>query len=109
LFQSDAISLVEICEDDLDHCSLILSTDPLAASSTALVVFPNPSQGIVRVNMEGENVHKMRIYSVFGQLISMVSDSHVVDLSIQPDGIYLLEIITRSGLRYVEKIQIVHD
>ena len=74
-------------------------------------VFPNPSAGIVFVNVNtpGFGHVNMKLYNVVGEVISETTDNISVpkkftfDISNQPSGIYLIEIKSENG-QSVKKI-----
>ena len=58
-------------------------------------IYPNPSSGICRIT--GENISEIQVSNVAGRLIYNGNDA-VVDISNQPDGIYLVKIMTDRGM-----------
>ena len=57
-------------------------------------IYPNPSPGIFTIT--GEQILKVETRNVFGALIQS-SYSASIDLSDQPNGIYMVKIITGNG------------
>lgn len=57
-------------------------------------VYPNPTTGIFTIT--GENITGIQIWNAAGGLTYTIS-SPAVDISSQPDGIYLVKITTNRG------------
>jgi hypothetical protein len=73
---------------------------PEVTESNAIVVYPNPGNGLFTVL--GENIRTIKISNLSGKTI-LKSNSPVVDLSGQPNGIYLFTVKT-SKQTFVEKV-----
>jgi hypothetical protein len=79
-----------------------LGIEKLQAKSPFANVFPNPSNGIfsVELKMNSEKL-KIEVYSMLGEKIesqSVIGNSQfVIDLSSQPNGIYLYRITSEAG------------
>lgn len=65
-------------------------------------VYPNPTNGIFSINVEGENSYKLTVRNIVGQIIykDYVVGGYVkdIDLSDYKSGIYLLELDTGTGI-----------
>lgn len=61
-----------------------------------IVIYPNPSSGIVNINSEN-NIEVIKIFDSIGILLYETNDN-VLDMKDFPNGIYHLFIITDSGL-----------
>jgi hypothetical protein len=59
-------------------------------------IFPNPSNGIFAVNGLTENTD-IKILNIFGQIIPVELRDSKIDLSNQPNGIYILNIKNSNG------------
>ncbi len=76
------------------NCSLTVSSkEPLVAD--LLKVFPNPTTDWIF--FENAEVEKIRVFSLFGQLLKIQNGGKELSLKAFPDGVYLLEIQTSKG------------
>lgn len=66
-----------------------------------LNVFPNPTSGKVKVNIEGFT--KILIYNEEGKLMSEVSGNSEIDLNPYPHGVYFMKIYSNKDI-YTETI-----
>lgn len=62
-------------------------------------VFPNPSEGIFNTTKEGN----FKVYNLDGKLVKTVNHHTLIDLSDQPDGIYIIKNEEGLALRAVKK------
>ena len=73
-------------------------------------VYPNPSSGIINVNIgQIENV-QVNVHNILGESIyqhSITSSIFEINLSEQPAGVYVIKIITKKGL-FIKNIVISH-
>ena len=71
--------------------------DASDTKSGDIIVYPNPSSGLIRISGETDNLC-MRVFSLSGNLVlSHDHVNHEVDVSFLSDGIYLL-ILDKNGL-----------
>jgi len=71
-------------------------------------VFPNPTHGVVRMQMEGQPVIEVQVFDLFGKMLSHQSVSgneFSVDLTDYTSGIYLLRLISSEGVETVKIIK----
>ena len=73
-------------------------------------VFPNPSNGTFAVNAN-QNIYGVEIYNSLGAIVftkrfSTTDNSEQINLSNQPEGLYLMQIELANGKRVVSKISI---
>jgi len=66
-------------------------------------IYPNPTQGIINVDVADLKVTEINIYNVVGELVykSFVNNfatSTNIDLSDQPEGIYMVNVNTEEGM-----------
>lgn len=68
-------------------------------SSSAVLVYPNPNNGVFTIDAKAYGKVDVNIYSVTGQLIvsQQVVDLAPIDLSKFDNGVYLVRITTASG------------
>ncbi len=73
-------------------------------SMNRLVVYPNPTNGIVTVNSEDKILNRINVLNLVGELILTSVNKKTIDLSQFPSGVYILEIEYESK---IEKHKIV--
>ncbi len=72
-----------------------IPTNPLA-------LYPNPTNGIVQIELPNQNIESILIYDLQGLLKQQTNESQV-NLSNYPDGMYLINVQTKQGV-YIYKI-----
>ena len=72
-----------------------IEEDGPSTGSGTLVVYPNPTKE--KVMIEGVEAAVVQVYNILGQLV-IESKENVIDLSAQQAGIYILKVITSSGV-----------
>ena len=74
---------------------ILSSVDDLQENN--LVLFPNPTSGILTVKMENINqLEKIIVYNNLGQEL-LTSTTNIMDLSSLSDGVYYVEVINNKG------------
>jgi len=80
----------------------IAETDEHLSITDSLMLYPNPTNGIVWV--DGVEVSEIQIYNVMGQLLKSYRGIHEINVSDLPRGIYLLHITDCHGVISKKKI-----
>jgi hypothetical protein len=70
-----------------------------------LVIYPNPTEGIVNIKGAGEKNLEITVCNVYGETLLKVSDSPAIDLSGFAKGIYFLTV--RSGGKKISNYKII--
>lgn len=71
------------------------STRPLGSNQINVKVYPNPSNGVVKFDLEGD-IEYIKIKDIQGKLLRQSVDKEV-DLSGLPEGMYIYHLRTQSG------------
>jgi len=118
---SGSITFVDVSNDtlfsmneikDTTHSFCVTTTGIIENElyNTAFNVFPNPTSGLLHIRPIGlVNSHfKVNIYNIVGALVQQAenstgSDELIIDVSNQPVGIYIVELITEKG-RALKKV-----
>lgn len=89
------------CDEIYDqHHHVVVEND-----DETFTVHPNPNNGFFTVM--GENLKQIEVFDVLGQRITSLtanSDQMIIDLSGQPAGVYLVNIIDQEGKQIVKKV-----
>lgn len=62
------------------------------AENNTITIYPNPTNGIVKIAFD--DVTRIDVYNVNGQLVKSVSKYSVIDISNLPSGVYTLRVVT---------------
>ncbi len=73
-------------------------------SSAHLLLYPNPTHGVIKVNTRGLAVEQITTYDMHGAQVAARYYIDTVDLQALPSGIYLLEILLTDGTRIMRKL-----
>lgn len=71
-----------------------------------VILSPNPSHGSFRIlNTSNDQIEQVIIRNMFGKTVKVVSkgSNEAINLRLQPDGIYFVEIRFKSGISIVKK------
>jgi hypothetical protein len=82
----------------------LLSPTNEESSLAAVMVYPNPTSGAFSVELP-TGAEKVNIYNAAGQLVQSthIENTQAVDFMLQDDGIYMVQILTKSG-SFVKKL-----
>ena len=78
---------------DYDGCTYTAVEE--IQNEETVTIYPNPTNGMV--NIDGYEIIEVKVYNVLGQLVKETKEN-VIDLSAQEAGIYILKVITPSGV-----------
>lgn len=70
--------------------------------------FPNPTNGIVHMQMKGQHIIEVQVFDLFGKILSRQSVSEnefSVDLSGYTAGTYLLRLVSNEGVETVKIVK----
>lgn len=59
-------------------------------------IYPNPVKDILNVE-SSDRIYKINIYNITGRLIKSIDNKSQIDMSNQPNGMYLLKVTTEKG------------
>ena len=70
-----------------------------------LVIYPNPMENTFTFNFNTNDIIDIKIYNSLGQLvITKVPEDKIVDVSMLPDGVYIVSIQTKNHKKHVSKL-----
>lgn len=88
-----------------DTVKVLTATKNINALASLVKVYPVPSTGLVTINLTGNNFEDIEITNTLGMtvykepLISQPrNNSLTIDLSAQPNGVYILHITSQQGV-----------
>jgi len=79
-------------------------------SSGNLLIYPNPSNGLVYINTQNttENLKQINLYDVLGKIIlsskNLSAKQSTIDVSALSKGVYMIEITTENNFRQIKKL-----
>lgn len=91
---------------DLEQLSIPTSTEDITENE-ALTIYPNPNSGIFSVNTASESCGALSIYNAQGEKViaqQPIRKENSIDLSDQPNGIYLIKLATCEGAMKESKV-----
>ncbi|MBN2681147.1 MAG: T9SS type A sorting domain-containing protein [Bacteroidales bacterium] len=99
----DGNSIVDIGAYEFD--STLIKTPEEIFSNQELTVYPNPTQGIININLQ--EVSKILVYNSEGiQVDILLSRKCEIDLSHLDSGLYNLVVFTKKGVKVVRIIKV---
>ena len=101
---------------DVEYCVTAVygeeESDPVCATATitgvneadndGIVVSPNPTIGLVRI--EGACVAEVKVHNIFGQMVKTIQSANTFSISGLPAGLYLLRITDGEGATVIRRI-----
>lgn len=79
-------------------------------SNVAIEVYPNPAREHLTINLSGENISDVALYSISGQLMSRqngeLSNTVTMPIHLFLPGIYFLTVTNASGMKRTRKVMI---
>lgn len=104
-FETEELDLVVANEpgsvNQVVFCDLTTAVEKV--SDLELIVYPNPTKGLIRVNAD-QKIDRIHLLNSLGQRI-VTAEETTIDISALPAGYYLLEVVTahRSYFRKIVK------
>ena len=72
----------------------------IASNASQISIYPNPNNGLFKIQSSASGQYTVEIYNVLGEMIKNVGltgKSNAIDLSAQPEGIYLYRVLSEKG------------
>ena len=90
-------------DEDCDGVDLLVGVEEL--EELEIVVYPNPTSGLILIGGEKLEGLRYRLYNVRGEVVKSGGLVRSIDISGEVDGLYWLEVRSiQSGIKYSEKI-----
>lgn len=89
---------------DTNTVSVLVANDEPFAFENEMAVYPNPTQGKVHLKVnQGEIIARIKISDMTGKAFSLIEGEggveQILDLSLLPAGLYLVEVETDKGMK----------
>jgi hypothetical protein len=72
-------------------------------SESGISVYPNPTKGKFTISNQGLEAYGFKICDITGNIIqrfnNLTARQYQIDISDQPDGVYILKILSKKGIR----------
>lgn len=94
----------DFCEGDIERCNSIFSNDRATYAVNEINIFPNPSDGLFQLSLQPQFFKSMKVYSIFGKLMSELEVKSELDLRTFKSGVYVVELVTKDDYRIVQKV-----
>lgn len=102
------MSCAGLAEVRFDLNTTVVSTEEINPS-ISLQVYPNPSSDFIEVRLPGQQLQSLQVFNSQGQQIIASSPSQeqiTLDVGRFPPGIYLLQVQSKKGKRYQQKVSV---
>ena len=75
------------------------------APLSGISIYPNPSEGLIRVNMDEQDTYMVEVINVLGELVytSSVSSNTSIDLNDFGKGVFVVRVSTDEAA-YTERV-----
>ena len=83
---------------------LVTGNEKASELSTALIIYPNPANGILQINTSLQ-IAKLVVYQSNGTKVMEIKATENLDVSALPEGLYLLEAWDIEGRRVLKKFE----
>lgn len=89
----------EVPGNDIDEdCDGVDSSQTIELSDATINIYPNPTEDIIRIDVQGRLDYKVSLYNMEGQLQISTDSASVLNVTSLPSGIYLIEILDLGSL-----------
>jgi len=92
-YEDSTFSLYNVSSND---CEYLLSINDNNNQKSNPLIYPNPTTGIIEVHYN--NIRSIEVYNSIGNKVFDNKTKNTIDLSFEPNGIYLIRVLTESGV-----------
>lgn len=95
------------CNDDLEILENCIVSNIEINDLKNITVFPNPTNGVVKIDNHGLIISSIVVYNFSGQLVKSIkpTNSSILDISNFPNGLYYLDFIIHGKHHYSKLIK----
>lgn len=92
----------------LDQCGIASQVNTIKDSSEDIILYPNPSENIVNINLSGKNesVINYTIFNTDGRIMKAGSKGEKINVSMLNSGIYIINIKTNKASYFKQIVKI---
>lgn len=106
---NDEIAIMDADRMQIKYNLETAVTTNIPYETDRLKIYPNPSNGVFYIGLEGSHVQYWEVYSLNGELVKRNGNEYrtgIVDLTGQPDGLYMIKATTNDNKQLKQKIVI---
>lgn len=89
-----------VVEQDMTYTALLYSLTDVAENNESISIYPNPTHDVLTIN--GIGIKGITVNNTLGQAIipeiKQDVESQTIDLTNQPNGVYIVRIVTTNGI-----------
>jgi len=82
-----------------------LSITNIEQNNTGLIVYPNPTTGLLNIATEERDIKNIKFYNLTGQLILSIQNKNTIDIHQLEKGIYLMKLQLRNTTKTIKVIK----
>lgn len=104
-YEATLVFNTNIADNPVIEVPITLEVTPISVSeisNEAYNIHPNPTSG--KVTVEAENISYIAIYSSTGQLMNVVMNTNVVDMSAYENGVYFFNVVDNAGQKSMQRV-----
>jgi hypothetical protein len=77
----------------LNATDINIGMDDLFINQTDIIIFPNPTDGIINIKSESVDISKIKIFSILGLIYYECTFKKTIDISNLTAGLYFIQLI----------------
>lgn len=88
----------------LTNKSILLNIEEQISKSESILVYPNPFNNQIIVNMQNQEVRYLELINIYGQTVSRSQNSNIINTENLSSGMYMLKIGTTNNFEQSVKV-----
>lgn len=90
--------------DTFSRYVIVVDSTTYNGNTTKIDIFPNPTEGVVKIKCTNCTLKKVAVFNTIGQFIFETNGTATLNFSSLATGMYLVKMETTSGEKRIEKI-----